>query len=81
MKTFITRSAKKRREDVFLSTKGGELDMYILFEMSNSKGTYSLYYEWDIMGYATSEKDAMEWRDQNSKYRRYQYCPDKNISA
>lgn len=55
--------------------------MYILFEMSNSKGTYSLYYEWDIMGYATSEKDAMEWRDQNSKYRRYQYCPDKNISA
>lgn len=55
--------------------------MYILFEMSNSRGTCSLYSEWGMMGYATSEKDAMEWRDQNSDYRRYQYCPNKNISA
>ena len=52
--------------------------MYILFEMSNSRGGTELY-NWDAMGYTIDEKLALMWVQQNPNYRCYKYCPDKQI--
>ena len=52
--------------------------MYILFEKSHSDGVENLY-DYDCMGYAKTEDKAREWVNENSEYRKYKYCPDKEI--
>lgn len=51
--------------------------MYILLEASRSDP--SSIYDWDCMGYATSESAAIDWVCQNSEYRTYKYCPKKEV--
>lgn len=33
-----------------------------------------------IWGHTDSEEKAMTWRDCNPEYRKYRYCPDKDIT-
>lgn len=55
--------------------------MYILFECScTDVGSRDSFRHMDAMGYSTSEKYAMLWRDQNPEYRDYKYCTDKEWS-
>ena len=49
--------------------------MYILFEKARAQGDDSIY-NYDAMGVADRESVAMEWRDENSEYRTYKYCPE-----
>lgn len=49
--------------------------MYILFE-KNSSDAENYIYNFDCMGYAENEADAMDWRDKNPEYRTIKYCPD-----
>ena len=55
--------------------------MYILFELSSADDDYAAFSSYDIMGYAITEEAAMQWRDKNSAYRCYKYCPNKEIRA
>ena len=52
--------------------------MYILFEMENARGDYSIY-NFDLMGYTDSEEKAMSWVAMNPQYRTYKYCPNRKI--
>lgn len=52
--------------------------MYILFEKMHADSD-THFYDYDAMGYTDSEEKAMKWCDQNSEYRRYKYCPDRQI--
>lgn len=52
--------------------------MYILFEMSSSNGGVQIW-NWDCMGYAKTEQQAMRWVSENPNYRTYKYCPNKEI--
>lgn len=52
--------------------------MYILMEMSDARGLI-MSGNYDFMGYAISESEAMKWVSNNPEYRNYRYCPDKRI--
>lgn len=52
--------------------------MYILMEMTDARGLRTEG-NYDFMGYTTSESDAMKWVSNNPEYRKYRYCPDKEI--
>lgn len=51
--------------------------MFILFESCSD--SINDFDDLDCVGYTDYESDAMEWRDANSRYRRYKWCPDKEI--
>ena len=50
--------------------------MFILFE--NWDARYPNDY--DLMGYTTDEEFAMNWVAKNPDFRKYQYCPNKDLS-
>ena len=54
--------------------------MYILLEMNTSD--LSREHElraYDCMGYTISEASAMHWVESNSDYRKYIYCPEREL--
>lgn len=55
--------------------------MYILME-SNTNKEEELKYEhsWDNMGHTDKEEKAMDWVQCNPKFRKYKYCPNKDIT-
>lgn len=55
--------------------------MYILME-SNTSNEEELKYEysWDNMGHTDGEQKAMDWVACNPNFRKYKYCPDKDIT-
>lgn len=48
--------------------------MFILFEMSNARGGYTIS-NYDCMGYTANEQIAIMWVRQNPDFRLYKYCP------
>lgn len=53
--------------------------MWVLFEKTDSRfGDYISNY--DAMGIATNEADAMCWVSQNPEYRCFKFCPKWEVS-
>lgn len=53
--------------------------MYILLEKCDARCDTKNIYDYDAMGYTTSEAKALAWCDENPEYRAYKYCPDKEV--
>ena len=54
--------------------------MYILFELSSSDADINDFLSIDAMGYTSDEHVALKWVADNPEYRRYKYCPDKEVT-
>ena len=52
--------------------------MYILFEQVQANASM-LIGNYDCMGYTMDEKKAIEWVNANLVYRKYKYCPNKEL--
>lgn len=53
--------------------------MYILFELSSSDADSNSFAENDAMGYTLNELVALKWVADNPEYRRYKYCPNREV--
>ena len=54
--------------------------MFILFELSSSRADSNSLRDNDAMGYTSDEHVAIKWVSDNPNYRRYKYCPDKEVT-
>lgn len=55
-----------------------ESGFYLLFEKKDSDGGNAIY-EYDCMGFAMKENDAIDWVEKNPDYRFKTYCPFKEV--
>lgn len=55
--------------------------MYILLESSSSYIAKASVFDINCMGAVKTEKDAMDWRNENIEYRDYKYMSDKTIKT